>query len=57
MSIDSALGQNFAAGAYQTPKGAKLQDVMNPDDQSSVGRTALCGSVQIDDALNAAALT
>lgn len=55
MSFDPALGQIFASGAYQTPKGAKLQDVMNPADLSSVGKIAQCGPAQIDDALTAAA--
>ena len=47
MSFDSTLGQTFAAGAYQTSNGAKLQDVMSPDDRSSVGRTALCGPARL----------
>ena len=54
MSFDPALGQIFAAGSYQTPQGAKLQDVMNPADLSSVGRIAQCGQAQIDAALTAA---
>lgn len=54
MSFDPALGQIFANGAYQTPNGVKLQDVMNPADLSSVGKIAQCGPAQIDDALNAA---
>jgi acyl-CoA reductase-like NAD-dependent aldehyde dehydrogenase len=54
MSFDPATGQIFANGAYQTPKGAKQQDVMNPADLSSVGKITLCGAAQIDDALNAA---
>ncbi len=54
MSFDPALGQIFANGAYQAPKGAKLQDVMNPADLSSVGRIARCGQAEIDAALDAA---
>src|SRR5688572_26615162 len=54
MSFDPTTGQIFASGGYQTPKGAKLQDVMNPADLSSVGRIAQCGQTQIDDALTAA---
>ncbi len=54
MSFDPALGQVFAHGGYQAAPGAKLQDVMNPADLSSVGRIALCGPAQIDAALSAA---
>lgn len=56
MSFDPTAGQVFVTGGYRVAQGAKLQDVMNPADLSSVGRIALCGQAQIDDALTAAVI-
>src|SRR5689334_6424237 len=54
MSFDPNAAQIFAGGGYRAAAGAKTQDVLNPADLSAVGRIALCGRAQIDDALNAA---